>query len=106
MSSDGPKLLEYNVRFGDPEAQTLLPMLDDHSDLAEIMLACTVEKLHDVHTGFLPKHAASVVAAVEGYPLKYRRGDEISLRPMPKSEPPFAVFGTRPVVFLLLTLGL
>ena len=41
ITSDGPKVLEYNVRFGDPETQALMLLLDDETDLAEVMLACT-----------------------------------------------------------------
>lgn len=84
MSSSGPKLLEYNVRFGDPEAQTLLPLLDEDSDLAQILFACVAGKLHEVHMGFLLGHSVSVVAAAEGYPFKYQRGDEIVLSPKPE----------------------
>ena len=79
MSPLGPKLLEYNVRFGDPEAQTLLPMLDEESDLAKIMLACTEKRLHQVHMGFLPGYAASVVIAAQGYPSPCRKGDKIMI---------------------------
>lgn len=82
MASTGPKLLEYNVRFGDPEAQTLLPLLDPESDLAEIMIACTESRLHEVHMGFMPKSAASVVVAAAGYPISYRKGDTISIDPV------------------------
>lgn len=77
MSPLGPRLLEYNVRFGDPEAQTLLPMLDEESDLAEIMLACTEKGLHQIHLGLVPGYAASVVIAARGYPDSFRKGDNV-----------------------------
>jgi phosphoribosylamine-glycine ligase len=86
MTPDGTKLLEYNVRFGDPEAQTLLPMLDKHSDLAEIILACTRQKLRNVHMEFVPKSAVSAVLAAEGYPEKYQTGDEICFDKIPEGE--------------------
>lgn len=86
MTTAGPKLLEYNVRFGDPEAQTLLPMLDKHSDLAEIILACTRQQLRNVHMEFELKSAVSVVLVAEGYPEKYHTGDEIHFNGIPEGE--------------------
>lgn len=74
------------VRFGDPEAQTLLPMLDKHSDLAEIILACTRQQLRNVHMEFEPKSAVSVVLAAEGYPEKYHIGDEIHFNEIPEGK--------------------
>lgn len=82
MSSTGPKLLEYNVRFGDPEAQTLLLMLDDESDFAEIMLACTEKRLHQVHMSFVSEYAASVAVAFESYPHFYRKKNKINVGPI------------------------
>ncbi|KAJ9418423.1 phosphoribosylglycinamide synthetase [Fusarium oxysporum] len=64
---DGPKLLEYNARFGDPEAQALFPLLDDASDLADIMIACTEAQLERVHMEFQPKAAISLVVASSGW---------------------------------------
>jgi phosphoribosylamine--glycine ligase/phosphoribosylformylglycinamidine cyclo-ligase len=81
MTSNGPKLIEYNVRFGDPEAQTLLPLLDKESDLAEIMLACLKQNLRDIYIGFMPEYAVSVVVASRGYPERYETGKEISIIP-------------------------
>ena len=83
LTKNGPKLLEYNVRFGDPETQTLLPLMD--ADLAEVMVACTdgcldaVLENNDVpvKTGF----SATVVAAAGGYPVKYDTGDPITITP-------------------------
>ncbi|RTE72923.1 hypothetical protein BHE90_012647 [Fusarium euwallaceae] len=71
QTSDGPKLLEYNARFGDPEAQTLLPLMDSESDLAALMVSCTKTQLHTVHLGFQTKAAISVVIASHGYPTSY-----------------------------------
>ena len=65
LTSDGPKLLEYNCRFGDPEAQTVLPLLTD--DLAELALACCNGELGDRHIASTGA-ACTVVAAAPGYP--------------------------------------
>ncbi|KAK4692984.1 phosphoribosylamine---glycine ligase, partial [Lecanoromycetidae sp. Uapishka_2] len=68
ITKDGPKCLEYNVRFGDPEAQTLLPLMD--GDLAEVMVACTEGWLDSVELGHYPLFSATVVASAAGYPGK------------------------------------
>jgi phosphoribosylamine--glycine ligase/phosphoribosylaminoimidazole synthetase len=62
----GPRLIEYNVRFGDPEAQALLPLLE--TDLAELALACTRGSVHDVPLKVRSDVAMTVVAAAAGYP--------------------------------------
>ena len=76
ITADGPKVLEYNVRFGDPECQPLMSRLD--SDLVEIMLACCQEKLGQVEVRIRPQHAACVVMASSGYPGQYVSGKKIS----------------------------
>ena len=81
VTSHGPKVLEYNVRFGDPETQTLLPLLSPNSDLAEIMFACTEQGLESVSVDVDPKFSATVVAAAGGYPGPYVRGDAITIDP-------------------------
>ncbi|KAL5605453.1 hypothetical protein FOVSG1_005600 [Fusarium oxysporum f. sp. vasinfectum] len=81
---DGPKLLEYNARFGDPEAQALFPLLDDASDLADIMIACTEAQLERVHMEFQPKAAISLVVASSGYPGAYRVGEIIDFGALPQ----------------------
>lgn len=78
-----PKVLEYNVRFGDPETQTLLPMMSADTDLAEIMVACTDHYLDAVSIRIEHKFSATVVAAAGGYPGPYVRGDIITLKPPP-----------------------
>ena len=75
ITNDGPKVLEYNVRFGDPETQTLLPLLD--GDLAEIMLACTRSYLDEINVQIRPEFATTVIAAAGGYPGSYGKGDPI-----------------------------
>lgn len=85
VTKDGPKTLEYNVRFGDPETQTLLPLLGADTDLAEIMLGCTDRWLKSVRIDVDPKFSCTVVAAAGGYPGAYVRGDTITVDSPPES---------------------
>ncbi|KAG6032856.1 hypothetical protein E4U40_005899 [Claviceps sp. LM458 group G5] len=73
ITSSGPKVLEYNVRFGDPETQTVLPLLSADTDLAEIMLACTRGCLDNYDLKIEPKFSATVVVAAGGYPGLYAK---------------------------------
>ncbi|EON66516.1 phosphoribosylamine-glycine ligase [Coniosporium apollinis CBS 100218] len=82
MTKSGPKVLEYNVRFGDPETQSLLPLLE--SDLADLMLACTQGHLSEVELYISTKSAATVVVAAGGYPGVYAKGIEMKLDPVPE----------------------
>ena len=82
LTKEGPKVLEYNVRFGDPETQTLLPLMD--TDLAEVMVACADGWLDAITIRAYPKFAATVVAAAGGYPDAYVRGDNITLEDPPE----------------------
>ncbi|MEN6595367.1 MAG: phosphoribosylamine--glycine ligase [Clostridiaceae bacterium] len=77
LTQDGPKVIEYNCRFGDPETQVVLPLLE--SDLFEIMLAVEEERLSKELVRFRQGAACCVVMASEGYPAKYNTGYEISL---------------------------
>ena len=86
QTENGPKLLEYNARFGDPEAQASFPLLDDTSDLANIMMACTKGELRDVHLGFLDKAAISLVVSSSGYPGSYDVGDPIHIGHLPEGK--------------------
>ncbi len=72
LTADGPKVIEFNCRFGDPETQVVLPMLN--GDLAEIMLACTEGRLTDSLISVHPGAAATVVMASPGYPGSYPKG--------------------------------
>jgi phosphoribosylamine--glycine ligase len=74
LTPDGPKVLEYNIRFGDPEAQVVLPRLD--SDLVEILHEAASGRLR-TDPKFVPDAAVTVVMAVEGYPTSPRTGDVI-----------------------------
>ena len=77
LTKDGPKVIEYNCRFGDPETQVVLPLLQ--SDLLTIMLAVTNENLNDIEVKFKDKHACCVVMASDGYPITYEKGFEIKV---------------------------
>ena len=83
VTKNGPRCLEYNVRFGDPESQTLLPLMD--GDLAEVMIACTDGHLDSVAIGNYPLFATTVVAAAEGYPGNYVRGEPITFEEPPRN---------------------
>ena len=76
LTPDGPKVLEYNCRFGDPETQVVLPLLE--SDLFTIMEAVTQERLGEVEVKFSTGAAACVVLASGGYPEHYEKGKVIS----------------------------
>lgn len=76
ITADGPKVIEYNARFGDPETQVVLPLLD--GDLAEIMLACIDGKLADTKVSWKDEAAVCVVMAAGGYPASYQKGDVIT----------------------------
>lgn len=84
--SGEPKVLEYNVRFGDPETQTVLPLLTQDTDLAEVMLACAEHRLDSVKIATLPNtFSTTVVMAAGGYPEAYGKGDVITIKdPLPK----------------------
>lgn len=76
MTPKGPKVLEYNVRFGDPECQPLLSRLD--SDLVDIILACIRGDLTKELVRFKPQSACGIVIAAEGYPGSYKKGMPIN----------------------------
>lgn len=75
LTEDGPKVLEYNARFGDPEAQVVLPRMKN--DITEVMEACIDGKLSDINLEFEDNAAVCVVLASDGYPEKYDKGFEI-----------------------------
>lgn len=77
LTADGPKVIEYNCRFGDPEAQVVLPLLE--TDLLTVMRAVTDGKLSQTEVRFSDKSACCVVMASDGYPQKYKTGYEIRI---------------------------
>lgn len=72
LTAEGPKVLEYNARFGDPEAQVVLPRMKN--DIIEVMEACVNGALDQVNLEFEDNAAVCVVLASEGYPVKYEKG--------------------------------
>ena len=72
LTKDGPKVLEYNCRFGDPEAQVVLPRMKN--DIIDVMNACIDGTLGDIDLQFEDNAAVCVVLASDGYPVKYEKG--------------------------------
>ena len=103
LTKDGPRLLEYNCRFGDPEAQVLLSLLD--SDIVELLLACTNGSLSSNHLVIRDGSALAVVLAAHNYPHSPRTGDIITN--LPTTNPMSSVFqgGTEVVNGQLVTAG-
>ena len=77
ITKDGPKVIEYNCRFGDPETQVVLPLLE--SDLLTVMQAVTDERLAEVEVKFRKGCACCVVMASKGYPVSYEKGFELTI---------------------------
>lgn len=75
LTKDGPKVLEYNARFGDPEAQVVLPRMNN--DIIDVMEACIDGTLDKIELDFKDNAAVCVVLASDGYPVKYDKGFEI-----------------------------
>ena len=76
ITADGPKVVEFNARFGDPETQVVLPLLA--SDLADILLACVEGRLHEIEICWHREAAVCIVLASGGYPGSYERGQVIN----------------------------
>ncbi|KAG8938162.1 hypothetical protein FRC00_000520, partial [Tulasnella sp. 408] len=83
VTTEGPKVLEYNVRFGDPETEALMLLLDDKTDLAAIMLASVERRLDSVRVSTRPGFAVSVILASAGYPGSYPKGKVITEGTLP-----------------------
>ena len=77
LTSNGPKVIEYNCRFGDPETQVVLPLLE--SDLLTVMQATTNGTLAETEVKFADKHACCVITASAGYPASYGKGYPITM---------------------------
>ena len=100
ITKDGPKVIEYNCRFGDPETQVVLPLLE--TDLLEIMLAVSEKRLSELDIKFSKKAACCVVMASNGYPKKYETGYEIKL---PKERDSIFIAGAKISEDKLITSG-
>ncbi len=83
VTEGGVKVLEYNVRLGDPETQVVLPLLE--TDLVDVLEAVIDERLHEVTLRWSPKRAACVVMAAPGYPGDYPKGLPLSVPPLPEN---------------------
>ena len=77
ITEQGPKVIEYNCRFGDPEAQVVLPLLE--TDLLTVMEAVSDNRLAEIKVTFKHEHACCVVMASGGYPVSYGKGYEITI---------------------------
>ncbi|KAI0375249.1 aminoimidazole ribonucleotide synthetase [Pilatotrama ljubarskyi] len=104
ITENGPKVLEYNVRFGDPETEALVLLLDPETDLASILLACAERRLDSVEVKMRPGYGVSVVLASQGYPGSYAKGKEITIGQMPSDVVPFHA-GTSTVGGKIVTSG-
>lgn len=76
ITKDGPKVIEYNCRFGDPECQVILPSLEN--DLLELLMATTEQRLDEKNIYLDQKYRCCVVLASEGYPMEYEKGKKIT----------------------------
>ncbi len=76
LTPSGPKVLEFNARFGDPETQVILPRLEN--DLVEVMLACAEQRLDQIELAWKTDYAVSVVLTSAGYPGSYEKGKVIT----------------------------
>jgi len=88
LTKDGPKVIEYNCRFGDPETQVVLPLLE--SDLLTIMMATTSGTLDKTEVKWSDKSACCVIMASKGYPAHYEKGFEITCEESVKNDIYFA----------------
>ncbi|EPQ61418.1 hypothetical protein GLOTRDRAFT_89991 [Gloeophyllum trabeum ATCC 11539] len=85
LTEAGPRVLEYNVRFGDPETEALMLLLSQDTDLAAVLLACAEHRLDSVTIGVCPGFAVSVVLASQGYPGDYAKGKRIVVGDVPSN---------------------
>lgn len=95
ITSDGPKVVEFNVRFGDPETQVVLPRMT--SDIVPVLLACCQGALHERSIEYDHRPCVTVVMASGGYPKDYEKGKEITGINDAETDPDVMVFhaGTR-----------
>ena len=105
INGDSVKVVEFNCRFGDPETQVILPLLD--GDLADVMLACATGTLDEVEVAWHDKAAVCVVMASGGYPGKYENGKEITGLAEANADEATVVFhaGTKAVDGKIVTAG-
>ncbi|KAJ7361497.1 aminoimidazole ribonucleotide synthetase [Mycena albidolilacea] len=85
LTANGPKVLEYNVRFGDPETEALMRLLEDDCDFAAILLAAAEHRLDSVQISIRPGYVVAVVLASQGYPGSYPKGKSIHIQDVPSN---------------------
>lgn len=90
LTEDGPKLIEFNARFGDPECQCILPRLE--TDLLPLLLACAEGRLEGDPLAWKPDTCLTVVMAAQGYPGSYERGDAIGGLEEAAADPAVTIF--------------
>ncbi|KAF9641696.1 hypothetical protein BFW01_g1679 [Lasiodiplodia theobromae] len=108
ITDSGPRVLEYNARFGDPETQALLPLLDSDTDLAEVMLACTQGNLPSARVSVRSGYSVAVILASNGYPGAYQTNKLITIKEgghVPREEATLFHAGTREIDGSLYTAG-
>ena len=94
LTETGPSVIEFNCRFGDPECETLMPLLGP--ELAEVLLACALGRLDEAPSlSITPRCSACVIAAAQGYPGEIRKGDPIESRLEPADDRQLFHAGTR-----------
>jgi phosphoribosylamine--glycine ligase len=103
LTDDGPKVLEFNARFGDPECQAILPLLE--TDLVELALAVVEGRLHELEISWRAQASACVVMAAPGYPNDPHKGLPLALPPHPPEGVLYFQAGTRKSPSGLLTNG-
>ena len=103
ITKNGPKVIEYNCRFGDPETQVVLPLLE--TDLFEIMRAVAKCELDKVDVKFKDAHACCVILASGGYPKKYATGFPMTLPEHPKHDAEIYIAGAKMKNGVLVTGG-
>ena len=84
LTNEGPKVIEFNARFGDPEVQSYMLLLA--SDLLDVLYACTTGKLSEIDIRWSKDSACCIVLATKGYPIKSEKGDEVTLPTMKSKE--------------------
>ncbi|KAF8632945.1 hypothetical protein AX15_001551 [Amanita polypyramis BW_CC] len=104
LTENGPKVLEFNVRFGDPETEALMMLLDETVDLAAVFLACAEHHLDSVKVSIKPGYAVSIVLASDGYPGSYSTGKPIKFGNIPSDVVVFHA-GTKQVNGDIVTAG-
>ena len=93
ITKNGPKVIEYNCRFGDPETQVVLPLLE--TDLFDIMQAVAAGELEKIDVKFRDAHACCVILASNGYPKKYATGFPMTLPEQPKHDAEIYIAGAK-----------